>query len=95
MLFVISCMDEPDAAGKRAAAMQAHKDYIATNPIKVVLSGPLTSDDGGKIIGSFFMVSAADRAEVERFQRDDPLFRAAIWASIDVHGFAKRIDNRE
>jgi uncharacterized protein YciI len=75
--------------------MQAHKNYIDTGPIKVLLSGPLTTDDGKGIVGSFFMVDAADRAHVERFQRNDPLFKAGIWASMEVRAFAKRIDNRE
>ena len=95
MLFVIQCLDKPGAADKRSANMQAHKDYIATVPIKVLLSGPLTTDDGQGIVGSFFMVDAADRAHVDRFQRNDPLFKADIWASIEVRAFAKRLDNRE
>lgn len=95
MLFVISCLDKPGALETRLATMQAHKDYVATDPIKVLLSGPLTEDDGETIIGSFFMVEAADRAEVERFQRNDPLYQASIWQSIEVRAFAKRIDNRE
>lgn len=94
MHFVIRCLDKPDALETRLATMQAHKDYIATNPIKVLLSGPLTRDDGETVIGSFFLVEAADRAEVERFQRDDPLYQASIWQSIEVDAFAKRIDNR-
>jgi len=95
MLFVIHCLDKPGTEKTRAAAMQAHKDYVAGGPIKVLLSGPLTTDDGKGTLGSFFMVDAADRAHVDRFQRDDPLFKAGIWASIEVHAFAKRIDNRE
>jgi len=95
MLFVIFCLDKPGAASLRAANMQAHRDYVATGPIKVVLSGPLTTDDGQETVGSFFMVDAADRAHVERFQRDDPLFKAGIWASIEVRAFVKRVDNRE
>jgi len=75
--------------------MQAHRDYLATGPIKVVISGPLTSDDGQSVIGSFFMVDAADRAQVEKFQRNDPLFRSGIWASAEVRAFTKRVDNRE
>lgn len=94
VLFVIYCLDKPGAEKTRAASMQAHKDYIATGPIKVVLSGPLTTDDGQGTVGSFFMVDAADRAHVDRFQRSDPLFKAGIWASIEVRAFAKRIDNR-
>jgi len=95
MLFVIYCLDKPGTEKTRAANMQAHKDYINTGPIKVLLSGPLTTDDGKGIVGSFFMVDAADRTHVERFQRNDPLFKAGIWASIEVRAFAKRIDNRE
>lgn len=95
MLFVIHCLDKPGTAETRAATMQAHKNYIDTGPVKVLLSGPLTTDDGKGIVGSFFMVDAADRAHVERFQRNDPLFKAGIWASMEVRAFAKRIDNRE
>jgi uncharacterized protein YciI len=41
------------------------------------------------------MVDAADRAQVERFQRNDPMFKSGIWASIEVRAFSKRVDNRE
>jgi len=95
MLFIIYCVDKPGAAELRAANMQAHRDYLATKPIKVLLSGPLTTDDGQGVVGSFFMVDAADRAHVERFQRNDPLFKASIWASMEVRAFVKRVDNRE
>lgn len=94
MHFVIRCMDKPDVLDVRLGTMQAHKDYIATKPIKVLLSGPLTQDDGETIIGSFFMVEARDRLAVETFQSNDPLFKAGIWQSIDVQAFAKRVDNR-
>ena len=95
MLFVIYCLDKPGAAEIRAANMQAHKDYLATGPIKVVVSGPLTTDDGQKVLGSFFMVDAVDRSQVEKFQHNDPLFKSGIWASTEVRAFTKRVDNRE
>jgi len=94
MLFVIYCLDKPGSERTRVANMQAHRDYLATEPIKVVLSGPLTTDDGHTVIGSFFMVDAADRGEIEQFQRNDPLFNSGLWASAEVRAFAKRIDNR-
>jgi uncharacterized protein len=95
MLFVIYCVDKPGMEATRAATMQAHRDYIATGPIKVVLSGPLTSDDGARVTGSFFMVDAADRAAVERFRHNDPLYQAGIWAAEEVRAFSKRVDNRD
>ncbi len=77
------------------AFMPAHRDYTATKPIKILLSGPLTSDDGESTLGSFFLVEANDRAEVEAFQQGDPLFQAGIWESIEVRAFSKRVDNRD
>ena len=91
MLFVIFCIDKPDAAETRAATMKAHVDYLATNPIKIVMSGPLVSDDGGKTIGSLYMLEAANRAEVEEFQRADPLYNADIWQMVEVRAFNKRL----
>jgi uncharacterized protein YciI len=95
LLFVIYCLDKPGVAELRAANMQAHRDYLGTKPIKILLSGPLTTDDGQGVLGSFFMVDAADRAQVERFQRNDPLYKAGIWASTEARAFTKRVDNRE
>ncbi|MEQ1582114.1 MAG: YciI family protein [Steroidobacteraceae bacterium] len=95
MLFVIHCIDKPGVEAARAAAIQAHVAYLATKPIKVMMSGPLTSDDGSRVVGSFFIVEAGDRAQVERFQAADPLFLAGIWATIDVRVFDKRVDNRD
>ena len=95
MLFVIQCLDKPGVAETRKAHMAAHRDYTARAPIRILLSGPLTDDHGHSVIGSFFLVDALDRAVVEAFQRNDPLFAAEIWESITVHAFSKRVDNRD
>ena len=93
MLFVIFCIDKPGMAETRKATMPAHIDYVATKPIDVKMSGPLVADDGETVIGSLFVVDAADRAEVEAFQRNDPLVAADIWDSVEVRAFIKRVDN--
>jgi uncharacterized protein YciI len=91
MLFVIFCIDRPGAEEKRRQTIQAHVDYMATNPIKVVMSGPLVSDDGARAIGSLFLVEAAGRAEIEAFQRADPLYNAGVWQTVEVRAFNKRV----
>jgi len=48
---------------------------------KIVISGPLFSDDGEKMIGSLFLVEAPDRDEVEAFNRADPFTEAGIWGT--------------
>jgi uncharacterized protein YciI len=91
MLFVIFCLDRAGAEDKRKQAIKGHVDYLATNPIKVVMSGPLVTDDGAKPIGSLFLVDAGSRAEIEAFQRADPFFNAGIWETVEVRAFNKRV----
>jgi len=91
MLFIMFCIDRPGAEEKRRQALPGHIEYLATNPIKIVMSGPLVSDDGAKTVGSLYMIEAADRAEVERFQRADPLYNADIWETVEVRAFNKRL----
>lgn len=95
MLFAIFCIDKPGVVEKRAAVMQAHRDYLAQASIKLVMSGPLVDDDGETIVGSLYVIEAADRAEVEAFQKDDPLVSADLWDSVEVRAFLKRVDNRD
>ena len=91
MLFVMLCIDRPGAEEKRRQAVPAHVDYLATKPITVVMSGPLVSDDGKKTVGSLFLLEAADRTEIERFQRADPLYNAGVWETVEVRAFNKRL----
>ncbi|MGB8432923.1 MAG: YciI family protein [Burkholderiales bacterium] len=84
-------MDRPGVEEKRRQVIPAHIEYLATNPIKIVMSGPLVSDDGGKTIGSLYMLEAANRAEIEKFQHADPLYNADIWEMVEVRAFNKRL----
>ncbi len=93
--FVIMCIDKPGVEEKRKQAMKAHIEYLSSNPIKIVLSGPLMSDDGEHIVGSLFLVEADGRASVEKFQQGDPLLEADLWQSVEVRVFNKRVDNRD
>lgn len=94
MLFTIFCIDKPGVAEKRKAVQNAHRDYLALSSIKLVMSGPLVDDDGETVVGSLYVVEAEDRAEVEAFQKDDPLVAADLWETIEVRAFLKRVDNR-
>lgn len=41
-------------------------------------------------IGSFFLVEAESREDVEAFNRMDPFNGADVWDSIKIHPFIKR-----
>mgnify|MGYP001158137420 FL=1 len=93
MHFVIFCIDKPGIT-RDPAVMQAHIDYLNQSPIKNVMSGPLTNDDGEGVIGSLYIVEAKNREAIEDFQKDDPLFKANYWQTTEIRAFNKRVDNR-
>lgn len=93
--FIIHCLDAADALPRRLEHYEAHKAYLASAPVRNIVSGPLVSDDGETMIGSLFLVEAADRAAAEAFNAADPFRKAGVWASIHIHRFHKRIDQRD
>lgn len=96
MIFVVLAKDKPDALPRRMAVIDAHRRYLADNPhpLTTLVSGPLVSPaDGKTMVGSFFMVEAADREVIARWQADDPLAAADVWESVTVEAFMKRVDN--
>jgi uncharacterized protein YciI len=93
VLFVLHAIDRHNALPKRLANYDAHKAFLSdTSPydIKIVMSGPLTADDGESMIGSLFVIEAADRAAVERFHAADPFLAADIWEKVTITGFIRR-----
>ena len=92
MIWVILCKDKPNSLNERMKIIDEHRAYLSTNPIKKLISGPLT-DNNGNMNGSFFMVKADSEEEIRVFQRNDPIFKANIWDEITISPFNKRVDN--
>ncbi len=90
MLWAIHCLDKLDALERRLAAIDAHRAYLETRPIDIVMSGPLKDDADEKMIGSLFLVNAGSRGEIETFQKNDPLHHADVWESMHVNVFFRR-----
>ena len=55
MHFVIFCIDKP-GINRDPSVMQAHIDYLNKSPVKNVISGPLTGDDGEGISEAFTLL---------------------------------------
>ena len=52
MIWIILCKDKEDALSKRMAVIDKHREYLSLNPIKTLISGPLTHTDGKTMKGS-------------------------------------------
>ena len=92
MIWIILCKDKPNSLNARLKIIDEHRAYLSTNPIKTLMSGPLT-DKEGNMKGSFFMVEASSEEEIKVFQHNDPIFKANIWDEIIISPFNKRVDN--
>ncbi|MCT7374602.1 YciI family protein [Chelativorans salis] len=93
MLFAIHALDKDGALPTRLKHYDAHKAFLSDTSafgVNIVMSGPLTADEGETMIGSLFLVEAEDRAAVERFNQADPFHEAGIWERVAITGFIRR-----
>ena len=91
MLYALHMIDKPGVLDKRMAVLPAHQEYLRNAPIEVVMSGPLLAQDGESIVGSLYLVEAADRADIDAFLDRDPLANAGVWDRIDINRFHRRV----
>jgi uncharacterized protein YciI len=94
MRFVVHCMDKLGALPLRRSNYETHKEYLASGSVATVVSGPLLADDGETMVGSLFIFEATSKEDVVAFNRADPFARAGVWATVSVHPFLMRVDNR-
>jgi uncharacterized protein YciI len=93
MLFAIHALDRTGALPRRLASYEAHKAFLSDTSrfgVRIVMSGPLVSDNGETMIGSLFLIEAPGRDEVEAFNRADPFAAAGIWEKVTITGFLRR-----
>ena len=93
MIWVILCKDKANSYKKRMDVIDEHRKYLSTDPIKTLVSGPLTNESGNLMNGSFFMVEADNIEEIKKFQSNDPIYKAGVWDEIIISPFNKRVDN--
>ena len=92
MFYTIHCLDRENALQVRLDHYDSHRSYLDGAAIDIVLAGPIAGNDGETPVGSFFIVAADARDEVEDFNQSDPFFQMNVWAreTIRIHPFLKR-----
>ena len=85
-LFVLTCIDRPNALPVRMGAREAHLAYVRERLGQVKLGGPLL-DDNGDMAGSLLILEVEDRAAAEAFSRDDPYALAGLFERVEIRPF--------
>jgi hypothetical protein len=89
MNFVLYCVDKAGHGHVRTENRPAHVDYLKSNLERIVLAGPMLSDDGEAMLGSVLVIEAADRADAEGFAAGDPYAKAGLFESVTIKAFKK------
>jgi uncharacterized protein YciI len=89
MNFVLYCVDKAGHGHVRTENRPAHVDYLKSNLDRLMLAGPMTSDDGTTMLGSVLIIEAADRAAAEAFGAGDPYAKAGLFESVTIKAFKK------
>lgn len=93
MLFAIHALDRAGALPRRLENYDAHKAFLSDTSafgVGIVMSGPLTADDGTTMIGSLFLIEAESREAVVAFNAADPFAKADVWQQVNITGFLRR-----
>ena len=83
-LFLILCIDRPDARELRAATRPTHLAYLEGGEVKVKIGGALLDEGDGGPLGSMMVVEAAHMAAARAFAAEDPYAKAGLFASVEV-----------
>jgi uncharacterized protein len=86
-LFVLVCIDKPNARELRAANRPAHLDYVDASGV-VTLGGPFLDDEGNPT-GSLIILDVPDRAAAEAWAAADPYAKAGLFESVTIRAWKK------
>lgn len=84
-LFCLHCLDNTvDGAARRAAARPAHLEWAAGLGGMVRMAGPLLSSEG-QMVGSIFLIEAADLAAAVALNAEDPYSKAGVFGQVTIN----------
>lgn len=67
----------------------AHQDFTAKHPYgdRMVVCGPLLSDDGSAWVGNVIAIERATRSAVEAMVENDPFAQAGLYDQVEIHNW--------
>lgn len=90
-LYIITCVDKPDSLDLRLATRQAHLDYAKNWVDRMLVGGPLLSDDGQTMQGSMLILDLDDPVQIDDYLANDPYNQAGLFESVTVRRYKKML----
>ena len=89
MLFAIVCHDKPDSLSVRMDNRPEHVAYLKEYNDRIVIAGPMLSEDGESPIGSLLIMDLDDLAAAQAFAAGDPFAKAGLFESVSIRPYRK------
>ena len=83
-LFVLTCIDKPNALELRMATREAHFAYARGMPAGMIRLGGPFLDEKGDMAGSLIIIDVADLAAAEAFTQNDPYRKAGLFERVEI-----------
>ena len=81
MFFAVVCWDRPNVGELRERTRHSHLDYLKAHAGTIRIGGPFESAEGA-IVGTLFIIDAADEAEARAFVDAEPFHKAGVFESV-------------
>jgi len=88
-IFALICHDKPNSLELRMKTREAHLAYARDARAKILLGGPLLSDNGQIMRGSLILIEAPDLAAAKQFAANDPYGKAGLFESVEIRPWRK------
>lgn len=76
--------DADKAAELRAAHLDAHLAHVEAHWERYLNAGPIRHPGATRLIGSTFLIFAADEADAQAVLASDPYFTSGLYATVEV-----------
>ena len=86
-LFLINARDKANSSDLRQATRQAHLEWAGEARHKIVMAGPVLSDDGETMMGSTFVIEFDTLEEAKSWAAEDPYAKAGLFDRTEIIPF--------
>lgn len=83
--FLVVAYDGDGSSDTRDRCLEGHLEYVEKNCDRYLTCGPMLGPDRKNLIGSFFLVTAADEDDARAFLDGDPYLGSGMYADIQVN----------
>jgi len=83
-VFLVLCYDSEGSAEIRERELDGHLEYVERHTDEYLVAGPLREPGEAPLVGSFFLVAAADADAARAIVSADPYVKSGMYREITV-----------